>query len=339
MDLSMLTNPRPSQGYNAVLGNIPASSAPPQGTLAGLRPSVQNNVKEPMVNPVASYPILVKPYSNNMERYLHPGDLIFVYTNENDQTNNHSAVRRGQPVPVANLPMLNFLMASTDDHFEKFRNRCCWQFLGVMRNDMQLSKGDLGMNNRYKTYRRLINVDVRGATRCFNYWANADQGNFAELAWTYMKRRGPGQNTGHALLNSEDLRDLKRLGAEIEADIAKERATNVPPLARDVAIANLRGEQTFRDKETRFNGRYVQQLVPSSYPYEAHPLYIGAGQSETSLEQRADDRQTPFAFRVGWCFQNVGAAERVNSATAVLSACTFQEDRFKLPLFNVFLRA
>ena len=69
MQQSMLTNPQPSNGINAVLGNIPASSAPSTGGFASMVPSVHNNVKEPMVNAVASYPVLVQPYMNGMERY------------------------------------------------------------------------------------------------------------------------------------------------------------------------------------------------------------------------------------------------------------------------------
>ena len=165
----MLTNPRPSAGINAVLGNIPASNPPPAGSLASMTPSVSNNVKEPMVNAVASYPVLVQPYRNRMERYLHPGDLIFTYCGT--APSNGGTMRRGKPTVVANLPILNYILAGnlkTEKGQNLYDNPNDWNFLGVMRNDMQLSQGAQGTNHRNRPYRRMINV-TRGATRCFNY--------------------------------------------------------------------------------------------------------------------------------------------------------------------------
>ena len=337
MQESMLMNPRPSQGYNAVLGNIPASSAPPQGTLAGLRPSVQNNVKEPMVNAVASYPILVQPWSNNMERFLHPGDLIFVYINANDPTNN-MAPRRGEPVVVANLPMLNFLISCNngDTTFQKFSDPNHWHLFGVMRNDMQLSRGDLGLNNRYKRYRRLINVDVRGATRCFNYWGDADHGSFAYLQWVWMKRKGAQGRHEPALLQHEEFAVLRKaMEDEIEAWIAEEAAAG---RVRNRNDAIVHFTPIADSAYNNFQGRFVLQVIPRTIEADCHPLFVPLTPQEQMTMFRRQISQRGVPFSVGWCFQNIGSAERVSSATAVMAACNFQEDRFKLPLFNLFVR-
>jgi hypothetical protein len=74
-----------------------------------MTPSVNNNVKEVMTNAVATYPIFAKPYKNHYERYLHPGDLIFVYTS--DSAGTAGIDRRGKPCIVANLPLLNHFLS------------------------------------------------------------------------------------------------------------------------------------------------------------------------------------------------------------------------------------
>ena len=340
----MLSNPRPSQGYNAVLGNIPASSAPPQGALASMNPSVRNNVKEPMVNAVASYPILVQPWSNNMERYLHPGDLIFVYINAKDSTNN-GAPRRGQPTVVANLPILNFLMScDTGNHaFQKFADPCCWHFFGVMRNDMQMNQGELGINHRYKRYRRLINVDVRGATRCFNYWGDADQGRFAYLHWVWMLRRGARNENGEELLHAEEVHKLEKAKNEA-VDAYVQRNGGRLRVSRDQAERDLRDGnrnalQSEIEASENFYGRYVQQLLPAVHARECHPNFALMSK-QADYQEIFDAARNPRVthFPVGWCFQHVGAAERVSSMSCVIAASNFQEDRFKLPLFNLFIR-
>ena len=114
MNEAFLQTTRPSNGLNTMLGNIPASSAPAQGTLAALNPSVHNRVKEPMINAVASYPILCRPWKNNWQHMLHAGDLIFVNTSERVNQRHNKLQQRFPELIVANLPLLNYLLRSRD---------------------------------------------------------------------------------------------------------------------------------------------------------------------------------------------------------------------------------
>lgn len=296
----MLSNPRPSSGINAVLGNIPASSAPATGSLASMTPSVHNNVKEPMVNAVASYPVLVQPYRNGMERYLHPGDLIFTYTGK--AATNGGAMRRGKPVVVANLPILNYILAGNlggdDNKPGMYSDPNDWNFLGVMRNDMQLSGGDLGINHRYKTYRRMINVDVRGSTRCFNYWSTAHAGKRVGLVFMVI-----------------DVNDRVNRKEGSKNDLELERDHKIP-----AAHAH----------------KVCYQCVPAGLPQgnrftNRNEIMLYNGTKLVTQENARD-------IDVGFCFEHLGGAQLVNEGSAIISACNYQEDRFKLPLIPLFLR-
>lgn len=306
MQQSMLTNPRPSNGINAVLGNIPASSAPSTGGFASMVPSVHNNVKEPMVNAVASYPVLVQPYRNSMERYLHPGDLVFAYIGDENVASG-GKMRRGKPTMVANLPILNYILAG-NLHVDEFKDPGNWNFLGVMRNDMQLNEGDLGMNHRYKKYRRMINVDVRGATRCFNYWSTAEAGKRVGLVFMEMMvkdrvNRTDDSETSHLELERHHDRSMKQRTEAGNAPVSGKCWQLVPaglPDTNDIS----------KDKNIiqLYNGRHLR----------------------TSDYSRDID--------VGFCFEHLGSAQIVNEGSAIIAACNYQEDRFKLPIIPMFLR-
>jgi len=306
MQQSMLTNPRPSNGINAVLGNIPASSAPSTGSFASMVPSVSNNVKEPMVNAVASYPVLVQPYMNGMERYLHPGDLIFAYVG-NDNVSGGGTMRRGKPTMVANLPILNFILAGNISD-TKYKDPGDWNFLGVMRNDMQLSEGDLGMNHRYKKYRRMINVDVRGATRCFNYWSTAEAGKRVGLVFMEIQV--------HDRVN----RNINTDDGNLE--LQRDHDSNFNKFARVNALPNP---------------DVCWQLVPAGLPKEAsatsdrNKIMLYNGKHLVTNENARD-------IDVGFCFEHLGSAQVVNEGSAIIAACNYQEDRFKLPLIHMFIR-
>lgn len=299
----MLTNPRPSSGINAILGNIPASNPPAPGSLASMVPSVSNNVKEPMVNAVASYPVLVQPYKNGMERYLHPGDLIFTYCGNGPA--NGGNMRRGKPTVVANLPMLNYILAgnlSTEQGVALYDDPQDWNFLGVMRNDMQMSGGALGVNHRYRPYRRMINVDVRGSTRCFNYWHTAHAGKRVGLV--FMQMRVVGRVNG------------------------SEKSTHDMELCQD--------QTPYRP---RMNAKVCYQCVPAGLPdrsvlasrNDLMEIDLYNGVKLVSYENARD-------IDVGFCFEHLGNAQLVNEGSAIIAACNYQEDRFKLPLIPLFLR-
>ena len=298
----MLANPRPSQGINAVFGNIPASNPPAVGGLASMTPSISNNVKEPMVNAVASYPVLVQPYRNGMERYLHPGDLIFTYCG--DGPANGGNMRRGKPTVVANLPILNYILAGnlkTNDNKHLYDNPCDWNFLGVMRNDMQLSQGALGVNHRNRSYRRMINVDVRGATRCFNYWSTAHAGKRVGLVFMEMKVVG---------------RFNKSEESEHQLELCKDH--HPEPSAN--------------------NTKVCYQCVPAGLPKSERVTRNELMEIDLYNGKKLVTQENARDIDVGFCFEHLGNAQLVNEGSAIIAACNYQEDRFKLPLIPLFLR-
>ena len=81
MNTSILSNPSPNNGYNAILGAFAAQPAPPEGTLGGTNPSVHNNVKQTFVNPVATYPFICRKWSERYETHFHErrSDIYFYW--------------------------------------------------------------------------------------------------------------------------------------------------------------------------------------------------------------------------------------------------------------------
>lgn len=186
MNTGTLSNPAPDSGYNAIMGALAPHAAPAEGSLGGTNPSVHNNVKQTFVNPVATYPFIARKWSEHFEIGFHPGDLIFVFTGE-------AANKSTKTTILANLPTLNHVLRSAaldpqHSKYKEFSNVDHWQYVGVMRNS-SAAANEQTYNNGSKrggnaiAPDRIINVDVRGSTRMFNYWANAQSGDHVWLAW------------------------------------------------------------------------------------------------------------------------------------------------------------
>ena len=307
-----LGNPRPSSGYNAVLGNIPASAPPSVGSLASMTPSVSNNVKEVMTNAVATYPVFAKPYKMHYEQYLHPGDLIFVYVHDTAAT--AGVERRGKPCVVANLPLLNhFLSLATEKAYtaegipKGFTNANHWEWLGVMRNDMQVSGGAPGVGRicRKPQYQRLLNVDVRGATRTFNYWANAKSGDTLFLKKVKLNRR--------TLATGDIENAMKSIKTDKDELVTQLVPTVMKPNLYDVVDSDFKNNSVFNTAKG-----------------------MGLDQEALTTDERDDEANA--GIKIGYCFQHIGTGERVYDRAAVLAALNFQDDRFKLPVIPMFIR-
>ena len=329
----MLRNPAPSNGLNTVFGNIPASSAPAQGALAALNPSVQNNVKEPMVNPVASYPVAVRPYSSGWQHMFHPGDLIFVNAHvRSDRAGEmHS---RFKPATLANLPLLNYFLRKRGPHKEpKLHEPSCWRFLGVMRNDMQMS-GDENYSNRaggrdrQQHAIRMINVDIRGSSRVFNYWAGARVGDNLYLRSTALDMRTVPEE---GLLTIQSARS------------ANEEYTRLEKALRKAVDENSGAEKA--DAQAKLD-EHLQHRCIQVLPYV---LDRREATQFTSQALSMQSQQKPFikndpldsispAVPVGWCFQHLGPAEESDGNSAIWNATQFYDDRFKLPTIPFFVR-
>lgn len=213
MNTGILTNPAPDNGYNAIMGALAPHSAPAEGTLAGTTPSVHNRVKQTFINPVATYPFIAAPWRNERwELSFHPGDLMFIFTGSKAQHKSKSVI-------MANLAVLNHIMtqdAKTD--YADFMNRDEWAFVGVMRNSAMASNQQSRPSHCQGSSRlraeRIINVDVRGATRMFNYWANAHAGAHLFLVWKLVDFTGPIHTK---TVTANDSRGMKRpLSDELE---------------------------------------------------------------------------------------------------------------------------
>ena len=183
MNTGFLGSPAPSNGYDAVLGALAPHSAPREGSLGGTDPSVHNRVKQTFINPVASYPFIARRWKAGWEQSFHPGDLMFIFTGQDCvQTKRHST--------LANLPVLNHIMR--DKSMKQFHKKHEWTFIGVMRNsstasNMKAHKQSGRHGGNAAPAERIINIDVRGATRMFNYWTNAAAGQHLRLAWVDME--------------------------------------------------------------------------------------------------------------------------------------------------------
>ena len=349
MNEAFLQTTRPSDGLNTVLGNIPASSAPAKGGLAVMNPSVHNRVKEPMINPVASYPILVRPWKNNWQHMLHAGDLIFV--NRSDELNKrmHKVNKLQQRFPelvVANLPLLNYLLRQNSlpkpmkngQAVEHSRTAKAlgdikqWSFLGVMRNDMQVSGTSEYRTNASDADKtqamRLINVDVRGTTRPFNYWQHAQVGSHVYLQVATMDVRGIPSHD-NALDNLVNARKaMQRYNVEV---LSRERAIQAaePQSAERTALeASL---------ESYKQGHTVTQVLPVTGNG-------GMGLLETDIpSQKETFARGPLyighnVMYVGWVFQHLGSAEISANSPNIWNATQFFDDRFRLPVIPIMMR-
>ena len=331
MNTGMLSNPAPSSGQNTVFGNIPPSSAPAQGALASMTPSIHNNVKEPFVNPVASYPVAVRPYSSGWEHMLHPGDVIFV--NSSVRSDRAGELhQRFKPQTVANLPLLNYFLRQKGPHKEpQLHKPGNWRYLGIMRNDMQMTGTDAYRNNagtRQQHAQRMINVDVRGSSRVFNYWAGARVGDNLYLKSVEVDMRQIPEQGYNTIQNVQYANK-----AFVEKTRALEKAIKT---ATGDERNNLDAELKVHESST------CVQILP----------YILSRAPDSSISTQAlklQSQQRPFInskplnstaplVSIGWCFQHLGPAEESDQNSAIWNATQFYDDRFKLPTIPFFVR-
>ena len=345
MDTSILSNPAPSNGYNAVLGAMAAQAAPAEGTLGGFNPSVQNRVKQTFVNPVATYPFIVKPWRDRWEMGFHEGDLMFIFHGE--KTNSDSS----KMVVLANLPTLNHIMTlTTDETFISFREKKYWSFIGVMRNSAVASNRMGGGSHRNSRPRggnqrpaeRIINIDVRGSSRMFNYWENAKPGQRLHLVWRQVRLgpysihvQGPNgagpssKGVGWQEISGGKLQYVSANGATIKT-LSKEDYNKLPaPSSR--GSADLLG--------------YAKQAQRSPFADTTWQLlpYSGTEADYTNEtiwwnQQIVANRQMHRPITVGFVFQGIGAGERSDHTVAIRKATQLAEDRFKLPMIHCFVR-
>jgi hypothetical protein len=350
MDTSILSNPAPSNGYNAVLGAMAAQAAPAEGTMGGFNASVHNRVKQTFVNPVATYPFLVKPWASRWELGFHEGDLMFIF--HGDAVTSDSS----KMVVLANLPTLNHIMTMEGDKkFTQYQDKVNWSFIGVMRNSAVASNRMGGGKHRNSQPRggnqrpaeRIINIDVRGSSRMFNYWENAMPGQRLHLVWREVILNGTyrsviaNPNGSAPSFNGEGWQ-VGHEGGEFKVqyfDAKGHREGN--------ALNAAEYKELPKDGDATYTAAPVHRRQQDTYPFHNTTWqllpYSGTDSDYTNEviwwnEQIVPSRQMFRPITVGFVFQGIGAGERSDSTVAIRKATQLAEDRFKLPMIHCFVR-
>lgn len=375
MNTGFLSTPAPSNGYDAVLAALQPHAAPAEGSLGGTTPTVHNRVKQTFINPVASYPFIARKWAHNWEQSFHAGDLMFIFTGRTGERDPDSDLDGGDTAGMvqtrkhsvlANLPVLNHIMrlAQVDRTYEQFKNPASWNFIGVMRNSSAAS----GLNPRVQSKRggnalvpdRIINIDVRGATRMFNYWEGARAGAHLWLVWRELDFGGsakarhgesvlghaPPKRRRHELIdNGTNVRYRNAVtGASntgtvmsSEQDGAGDaRSYTIRPVHSRVDVANIPAENVVQEEHST-----CWQLLPySGAATDDEHGYGGVNYKPVKVwwsEQTVESRTYKRPFCVGWVFQGIGAGEVSDSRVAIRKATQLAESRFQLPMIHAFL--
>ena len=359
MNTGFLGNPAPSNGYDAVLAALAPQSAPAEGSLAGTAPSVHNNVKQTFINPVATYPFIARKWKHSWEQSFHPGDLMFVFTGRGGVDDKDTdVVHTRRHTILANLPTLNEIMrlALSDNDYARFANPDSWNFIGVMRNSSAAS----GLNPQDVRPRggnalvpdRIINIDVRGATRMFNYWENATAGAHLWLAWRQLDMGAQYMSSLHAMGTGAPKRkrttDVLPNGTNVkytEDGVTVEGTIDSAVLRPDQSVAqyvitrNTGGRvQKSADIVTeRDTATACWQLLPYS-----NAAMASGGQAYKPMkvwwsEQSVPAMQYKRPICAGWVYQGLGKGELSDNSVAIRKATQLSESRFTLPMVHAFL--
>ena len=303
MNTGFLANPAPSNGYDAVLGALAPHAAPNEGSLGGTTPSVHNRVKQTFINPVATYPFIARKWAAGWELSFHAGDLMFVFNGE-------EKIKTKRHTTLANLPVLNTIMRMQDPKYTHFQKPDCWTFIGVMRNSSAAS----GLHPGQAPLRggnalapdRIINIDVRGATRMFNYWESARAGRHLLLAWRKMS---------------------------IDGTPVPDRP-DTDTVMPDVMGSEHKGTPNEELWERSAGSQPVYQLLP----YDGDNASSGVTNMKVwHNEQSIKGVNFTHPICTGWVFQSLGGGELSDEYQAIRKATQLAQDRFRLPMVNAFL--
>ena len=247
---------------------------------------------------MASYPFIARKWSEHFEVGFHTGDLMFIFTGEAANKSQKTAI-------LANLPTLNHILRSgTLDPNGKYGGFCdpdLWQYIGVMRNSSAAANEPSYNNGRAKggnalAADRIINIDVRGASRMFNYWENARTGDHVWLAWRQVAIDTPYIDDGVNEYFSNPIDSMSHNNASSKQTQQKLYWQLLP------FSGNKKDYQKIQ---------WNNQIIAS--PTIKHPICAG------------------------WVYQTIGAGEVSKSHLAIRKATQLGEQRFSLPMINVFI--
>ena len=188
----------PNSDASHLLQNYAARSAPPitNNLAVGGAVSSRQTVEYQQTNPTVNAHVLVCPRTDQRERFLKEGDIVFINTTKTPR--GPLSNRSRPPVDVANLQMINAeasrrqqgvvqtrgneadIRAARGEIQDFFKQ---WQLLGVIEAITQLNGGCPQSNLRRVDL--MLSVQVRGrSVRLQNHWPNSrplDQLGFAVL--------------------------------------------------------------------------------------------------------------------------------------------------------------
>ena len=362
MNTGILTNPSPSNGYDAVLAALAPHAAPREGSLGGTTPTVHNRVKQTFINPVATYPFIARRWAEGWEQSFHPGDLMFIYTGRYhdaiESNNTVRAVETARQSILANLPVLNTIIRRGVSEGEggsmsMFRHLDDWVFIGIMRNSSAASgHHPSNMNNRGGNAiapQRIINIDVRGSTRMFNYWEGARVGGHLWLCWRELLMANPydpnpmtgkrrrdlaiGDNVRYLLNGAWSDGRVRSINVEdgtvtVEARVSAGTRNTIRTVKRD----DLRdGERKSCWQLLPYSEGWTRTADRGLTSMNYQPVRVW---NNTQLVQSRAYRRP---ICVGWVFQGLGPGEVSDEAVSIRKATQICEDRFRLPMIHTFL--
>jgi hypothetical protein len=250
-------------------------------------------------------------------------------------------------------------MSSTDPMYAHLQHTESWNFIGVMRNSSAASNEQTRMKNprggNALVPDRIINIDVRGSTRMFNYWEGARAGAHLWLAWREL-------DMGFTYRKSLDVmasKPKRKLHCFNENDhVRYTRNGDTGPHAEGTVVSYDPDTRTYRIRagdgtgevtmpEARVDGATAQELPKSSTRWQLLPYSEGHDSSNRSFnykpvkvwwsEQSIAHREFKRPHCVGWVFQGLGKGELSDNGVAIRQATQLGETRFKLPMIYTFL--
>ena len=210
---------RPTDG-SVTKGSLPTSngigpdykSLPTAGLLRN--PTVKSIVPEVQINPTASVPIFVRPFTQEFQTKYTEGDLLFVKRDEASSKNGYHI--------VANLAVLNYLLRTEKNKdgsrrydslasatFGDNNDQGRWQFFGIMRNDMDTSSDASRLQ-------RLLNVDVRGRARVARFW-KPSAGNIRRGDTLWIRFEEVVYTEAKMVMNPNSVPEVHQAGTYVQA--------------------------------------------------------------------------------------------------------------------------
>ena len=333
--------------FSPTPGNPPGQVTPmaPVGVAApGAAPAMAK--KEPMCNAVCSYPLFARPWREGYEKHLAPFAALFIDCSSKDVArgvnNSHQSYR------IMNLPLLNTFLAKHvfKKRFHKDKTNAIVRdnaaanaaidelvanlcFIGTHRNDMQLSGGKPGHSHggRTSAYRRLINIDCRGASRVRNLWPEARQGD--RLAFVLVECPATASHVNSQLPTDSHRVRLGESGNSVElqrmkAQLRYMRTHGFADSACDQMVAAI-------DEQANFERAEESHVVLQCKPVGCRD---GGNPGDTYLEAHETLRRV---IDVGFVYEHVPRAFSPSIGAAKAAMTTFSGND-ALPVISVFIR-